>query len=114
MVLAFPRFPGGIRPCESGAVHPARGLRGPAGNSREPLMRRRSLPLIALSCGIAAPALGQPPWPQRPVTLVVPYVPGGPSDVLARALAAALAPAIGQPVVVENRTGANGAVAAGY
>jgi tripartite-type tricarboxylate transporter receptor subunit TctC len=77
-------------------------------------MRRRSLPLIALSCGIAAPALGQPPWPQRPVTLLVPYVPGGPSDVLARALAAALAPAIGQPVVVENRTGANGAVAAGY
>jgi tripartite-type tricarboxylate transporter receptor subunit TctC len=45
---------------------------------------------------------------------VVPYVPGGPSDLLARSLSGPLAAAIGQSVVVENRTGANGIVTAQY
>ncbi|MFC7475635.1 Bug family tripartite tricarboxylate transporter substrate binding protein [Dankookia sp. GCM10030260] len=74
---------------------------------------RRSLLLLAASLAIAGPAFAQPAWPTRPVTILVAYVPGGPSDALARALGAALSPAIGQPVVVENRPGANGAVAAG-
>lgn len=69
--------------------------------------------LIAALLGLALPAAAQPAWPTRPVTILVPYVAGGPSDTLARALAAALQPAIGQPVVVESRPGANGAVAAG-
>src|SRR4051812_34230 len=77
-----------------------------------PPMHRRPLLLAALAA-IGRPARAQPAWPSRPVTILVPYVPGGPSDALARALAAALAPTIGQPVVVENRPGANGAVAAG-
>ncbi len=69
---------------------------------------------------LAAPAIlahGSAPaqvtaWPARPVAIIVPYVPGGPSDLLARALAAPLQAAIGQSVPVENRTGANGIVAA--
>lgn len=75
-------------------------------------MRRR---LLATCLGLAAvPRLAktQPLWPSRPVTILVPYVTGGPSDTLARAVAAVLPPAIGQPVVVESRPGANGAVAA--
>lgn len=73
-------------------------------------MRRLLLAcLFALAAGATA---AQTEWPSRPVTIVVPYVAGGPSDTLARSLAAALQPAIGQPVVVENRPGANGAVAA--
>lgn len=60
----------------------------------------------------ATPALAQPAWPTRTVAIVVPFVPGGPSDILARALAAQIQGAIGQSVVVENRTGANGAIAA--
>ncbi|MBL6455440.1 tripartite tricarboxylate transporter substrate binding protein [Belnapia sp. T6] len=76
-------------------------------------MKRR--PLLLAASSLALPRLGraQPAWPSRPVTILVPYVAGGPSDTLARATAAALQPAIGQPVVVENRPGANGAVAAG-
>jgi tripartite-type tricarboxylate transporter receptor subunit TctC len=68
--------------------------------------------------GIAGSVRAQPapaqfaPWPTRPVTLLVPYVAGGPSDTLARAVAGPLGAAIGQSVVVENRPGGNGAVAA--
>ncbi|WP_424811521.1 Bug family tripartite tricarboxylate transporter substrate binding protein [Roseococcus sp. YIM B11640] len=70
-------------------------------------------PLLAASLGalLAKPALAQTAWPSRPVSIVVPYVPGGPSDLLARAVAVPLQAAIGQPVVVENRTGGNGVVA---
>lgn len=73
---------------------------------------RRALLLLAACLTLAGPAAAQPAWPTRPVTILVPYVAGGPSDILARAVAHALQPAIGQPVVVENRPGGNGAVAA--
>jgi tripartite-type tricarboxylate transporter receptor subunit TctC len=65
--------------------------------------------LAALAISAAAQT-----WPQRPVTIVVPYGAGGNSDLIARLAAAHLAPALGQPVVVENRPGAAGLVAAKY
>ena len=75
-------------------------------------MHRRPL-LTAALLGIAGRAHGQTaPWPSRPLTLLVPSVAGGPSVVLARAVAGPLGAAIGQGVVVENRPGGNGAVAA--
>lgn len=77
-------------------------------------MNRRSLLLAAASLGAAPAVRAQSPWPSRPTTIVVPYVPGGPSDILARTLAQQLNARLGQPFVVENRTGANGAVAAQY
>ncbi|WP_260987714.1 tripartite tricarboxylate transporter substrate binding protein [Roseomonas gilardii] len=51
-------------------------------------------------------------WATHPVTVLVPFVPGGSSDIVARAMAVPMQAAIGQPVVVENRVGANGEVAA--
>jgi tripartite-type tricarboxylate transporter receptor subunit TctC len=51
-------------------------------------------------------------WPTRPLRLVVPYAPGGATDQLARALAERLGPALGQPVMVENRPGGNTIVGA--
>jgi tripartite-type tricarboxylate transporter receptor subunit TctC len=73
--------------------------------------RRRLAALFGGASLSPLAAQAQGAWPSRPVTIVVPFVPGGPSDVLARALSAPLQGGIGQPVLVENRTGANGLVA---
>lgn len=53
-------------------------------------------------------------WPERPIHLVVPFTPGGSTDIVARKLASGLQAALGTPVVVENRPGAGGTVGSGY
>lgn len=65
---------------------------------------------VALSAGTAAAAT----WPERPVRLVVPFVPGGSNDVIARKLADKLSKSTGQSFIVENRGGAGGVVGSGY
>ena len=60
---------------------------------------------------VSAPALHAQGLGGRPLKVLVAYPPGGVSDVVARALAEALAPRLGQPVVVENRAGAAGTLA---
>lgn len=52
-------------------------------------------------------------WPARPITLVVPFAAGGTTDLVARPIAQALTEKLGQPVIVENRAGAGGTLAAG-
>ncbi len=56
-------------------------------------------------------AAAQPPFPQRPITLVVPFAPGGIADLSARAVAEAMARTLGQPIVVDNRPSAGSIVA---
>jgi tripartite-type tricarboxylate transporter receptor subunit TctC len=67
---------------------------------------RRAL-LLGAPPLLARPARAQA-WPVRPVRIIVPFAAGGPADALARLLAEGFAPALGQPVVVENRAGAGG------
>jgi tripartite-type tricarboxylate transporter receptor subunit TctC len=64
--------------------------------------------LVAVLAVIALPAVAQTDYPSRPVRIIVPFGPGGAADTLPRLLAQHLAPMWGQPVVVENRTGAAG------
>lgn len=75
------------------------------------MMDRRHL-LALGAASLAAPALAQGSFPARPVRLVVAFPPGGPTDVVARILAERMGRDLGQPIVVENRGGANGNIAA--
>lgn len=75
------------------------------------MIARRAL--AALSAVLAAPRLGlAQEWPTRPITLLVPYPPGGPADQSARPIAEPLSRILGQPVVIENRAGAGGSIGA--
>lgn len=78
-------------------------------------IRRRDFLSLAAGSVLAAPALSRASaqaasWPNRPVRLVVPYAPGGASDIIARPWAEALSQAFGQQFVVENRGGAGGMI----
>ena len=72
----------------------------------------RFLPFVPLSFLVAASAcLAQSPdWPAKPLRVIVAYPAGGTSDAVVRQLAEKLSPALGQPVVVENRAGAGGSI----
>jgi tripartite-type tricarboxylate transporter receptor subunit TctC len=71
----------------------------------------RALTVLAGAALAASAATAQPAWPERPVTLIVPYSAGGGADVLARMVVNGLKSRLGQPVVVENRAGAAGNIA---
>lgn len=74
---------------------------------------RRGLMALAAALVLAAPTLqAQTAWPSKPVRIVVPFAPGGTTDILARAMAPELSRAFGQSFIVENRAGAGGNVGA--
>ncbi|WP_311223868.1 MULTISPECIES: tripartite tricarboxylate transporter substrate binding protein [unclassified Acidovorax] len=67
----------------------------------------------ALLCGTAA--IAQPAaWPSKPIRLIVPYPPGGSSDIIARSISQPLSDLLKQPVIVENKPGANGNLGADF
>jgi tripartite-type tricarboxylate transporter receptor subunit TctC len=75
--------------------------------------RRGALACIAAAAVLAsAPAaLAQPAYPAKPITMLVPFPPGGPTDLVARILAKQMGDQLGQNIVIDNRPGANGNIA---
>lgn len=77
----------------------------------------RAVAPVLLACGLGAlsiTAQAQTAFPTKPITIVVPFAAGGTTDVLARALQAPLQKILGQPVIVDNKTGAAGVIAARF
>jgi tripartite-type tricarboxylate transporter receptor subunit TctC len=70
--------------------------------------------VVGLVASAAALALAQPVWPAKPITYVVPYPPGGTTDILGRALGQRLSAALGVPVVVDNKPGATGTIGSAF
>ncbi|PZQ78470.1 MAG: ABC transporter substrate-binding protein [Variovorax paradoxus] len=79
-------------------------------NYLETFKRARAL-LVSLAFGLVAAAAAAGPWPERPIKIVVSSAAGGGPDILARQIAQKLSSAVGQPVIVENKIGANGIIA---
>ena len=71
---------------------------------------RRLLPLLlaSVAAGLAAPSWSQATWPERPVRIVLPFPPGGPSDMVIRLAAERMQAALRQTIVVDNKPGAGG------
>ena len=80
--------------------------------TKSPFLRRRDLLACGLLAATGATALAQQPYPAKPVSLMVPYPAGGPSDAGARIFTVPLGQALGQQVIVENLGGVSGALAA--
>jgi len=94
---------------------PARTTRDHTALARRTFLRITGGAAASLCSAAAATAQTPSPptsraWPAHPVTMIVPYPPGGPADVLARILAEAMRGALGQPVVIENVGGAEGTI----
>jgi tripartite-type tricarboxylate transporter receptor subunit TctC len=79
------------------------------------LRRRAVLPLIASVAALAvvAGSACAQDYPARPITLIVPFPPGGPNDTLGRIMAERMRTSLGQPVIIENVSGANGTIGVG-
>ncbi|MES2241278.1 MAG: tripartite tricarboxylate transporter substrate binding protein [Pseudomonadota bacterium] len=79
-------------------------------------INRRKVLASSVALGLAASGVQAQAqaWPAKPIRLIVPYPPGGSSDIIARAIAQPLSEALKQPVIVENKPGANGNLGADF
>lgn len=74
----------------------------------------KAIQRMLAACLFAAAASAQAAFPDRPITLVVPYAPGGSADALARVLAVRMGEKLGASVIVDNRPGASGTIGASF
>lgn len=84
--------------------------------SSEPITRRAALKTVttlAATCAfpVIVPAIAQTVWPSKPIRLLVPFAPGGSSEIVARSAANEIGKSLGQTVFVENKPGASGNIA---
>ncbi len=79
-----------------------------------PIPRRLVLQGVALAAAMTATGAMAQAWPNRPITLIVPFAAGGTTDVLARALGERLQQSLGQPVVIESKPGAGATIGADF
>jgi tripartite-type tricarboxylate transporter receptor subunit TctC len=80
---------------------------------QEETMRRRAFTASALAAIAAAPAAAQQ-WPSKPLRMVIPYPPGGPSDISTRIVVDRAAKLLGQPAIFDNKGGASGMIGAEF
>src|SRR5262245_62229074 len=83
-------------------------------NQEGPRMKKLVLILVAAGAALFSAALYADDYPSRPLTIVNVFGPGSGSDTISRIIADKLSPVLGQPVIVEDRPGADGALAASY
>lgn len=74
----------------------------------------RLVAAVLIACAWALPAIAQDAYPSRPITMIVPFPPGGVADIVGRPAADAMTRALGSPVVVENKSGAGGGIGMSY
>jgi tripartite-type tricarboxylate transporter receptor subunit TctC len=79
---------------------------------RTAFLKGLSAMLLAGTAGLPLPAMAAETFPSRPVTIIVPFPPGGATDVAARTMAERMAPLLGQPVIIDNKPGAQTVIGA--
>ncbi len=83
-------------------------------STRRRIRFSRRTVLAGTAAALCLPGIAKAAYPERPITILVPFAPGGANDVVVRTIQQPLADALGQPIVVENRGGAGGSIGTGY